>query len=322
MDTEMLSIVLDDNRTYQEASKDAYLEKLNEVFEKFKAKGDTMLIPSSGFCGSDECTNQGCKGYSFFGNKSNNYTSLVIEEENGVVTDIYQCFFMISENPLWETSHQISYSISTNDKADFVPDFNYLVLVQKCEAALNELKEQYDNKLAKDDGFNWLLKNKSLYNDIQSMILYGGVIGKLRCTYRNLERLLSFVEKEATALEATLEYQNVYDKIGSKNLEWLAKYEDFGLELECFLYDTTFDSASDINGILITLRDNNEVSLQRMDFSEICDFLMIFSPQYWDIMNQISSKLEQEKSDSLSNSNEYYQPGISLKEYLIKYRSV
>lgn len=64
----MLSILLVDNRTYQEATKSVLITKLEEVFGQFKSKDDTELIPSPGYLGSEECTNQGCKRYLFFRN--------------------------------------------------------------------------------------------------------------------------------------------------------------------------------------------------------------------------------------------------------------
>ena len=38
MDAEILSMVLDDNRTYQEATKSVLLSKLDDVFREFKYK--------------------------------------------------------------------------------------------------------------------------------------------------------------------------------------------------------------------------------------------------------------------------------------------
>ena len=89
MDTEMLSLVLDEIRIYQEVNKDVFISKLEDVFNQFKAKGDTELIPSPGKCGSEDCTNQGCKGYSFFGNVSKEYISFIIDENDGAVANIY-----------------------------------------------------------------------------------------------------------------------------------------------------------------------------------------------------------------------------------------
>jgi len=46
--------------------------------------------------------------------------------------------------------------------ADFVADENYLNLVQQCETALTEIKENYSNALTKEDCFYWLSGYKTL----------------------------------------------------------------------------------------------------------------------------------------------------------------
>lgn len=48
MDVEMLSIILDDNRTYQDATKVDFLNKVENLFKKFKNSGDTFLTPHLG----------------------------------------------------------------------------------------------------------------------------------------------------------------------------------------------------------------------------------------------------------------------------------
>ncbi|MGL6269330.1 MAG: hypothetical protein ACRC2O_15460, partial [Chitinophagaceae bacterium] len=70
MDIRMLDILLDDTKTYQNASKDIFLEKLALAFKKFKNINDTFLTSYKGICGSKVCPNKGCKGFSFVGNIS------------------------------------------------------------------------------------------------------------------------------------------------------------------------------------------------------------------------------------------------------------
>ncbi len=84
MDIAMLEIILDDSRTYQDATKETFLQKLHEVFIKFKSNNDESLIPYSGKCVSGEC-NKGCKGYSFVGNNSSNHTDFIFEETEQIL---------------------------------------------------------------------------------------------------------------------------------------------------------------------------------------------------------------------------------------------
>jgi hypothetical protein len=54
MDIEMLELLLNDNQTYQDARKDAFLEKLKHAFDTFKSTNDTSLIALKGTCVSDK----------------------------------------------------------------------------------------------------------------------------------------------------------------------------------------------------------------------------------------------------------------------------
>ena len=50
-----------------------------------------------GVCNSKTC-NFNCKGFSFVGNKSEDYLDLIIDTQDGVVLDIYECFSFKCEN--------------------------------------------------------------------------------------------------------------------------------------------------------------------------------------------------------------------------------
>jgi hypothetical protein len=50
MDAWRIDDLLDDNKTYQEATKDAFIEKLEAVFLQFKKCGDTFLEIHEGTC--------------------------------------------------------------------------------------------------------------------------------------------------------------------------------------------------------------------------------------------------------------------------------
>jgi hypothetical protein len=95
MDMEMIEAFLDSNKTYQDMNKDKFLAKLGLVFEKFKNSGDSYLISYSGKC-------NGCfldkTGFTYIGNYSFNYISIIIDIENGSITDMFECSNFINKN--------------------------------------------------------------------------------------------------------------------------------------------------------------------------------------------------------------------------------
>lgn len=313
MDTEILSMVLDDNRTYEEATKSVFIGKLEDVFREFKLKGDTELIPSPGHCDFEECTNYGCKGYSFFGNVTNEYLSLILEETGAVVTDIYHCLFMIPNEGYWEIPNQITYTIHTDDKANFVPSIDYTINQQKCENALIDLKESYNNKLEKEDCFYWLSKYKQLSETISKYDGYGGFINKFQTVYNEIEHVTNcIIKEEEEASLAVKEFALLKQDDENEMLNWLVKYEQFGLDLEYFRIDTIFNFLEKIEEGYLPLKKNKEVHLLINDYQNICDFLKTFSSNYWHYVEVYAKNVKE-----TVETEDFYEPArLYLKEYL------
>jgi hypothetical protein len=88
MDIDMIEAFLDSNKTYQDMEKAKFLSKLERVFNIFKESGDTNLIAYQGRC-------NGCykdkMGYTFIGNYSFNYISIIVDSEKGTINDMFEC---------------------------------------------------------------------------------------------------------------------------------------------------------------------------------------------------------------------------------------
>ena len=90
LDIDMVDAFLDNKKTYQDFEKSKFIKKFGIAFDEFINSGDTFLNKYSGFCNAEIC-NYKCKGFSFIGNSSKNYFDLIIDIEDGVVQDIYEC---------------------------------------------------------------------------------------------------------------------------------------------------------------------------------------------------------------------------------------
>jgi hypothetical protein len=88
MDIEMIEAFLDSNKTYQDMEKAKFLSKLERVFNIFKESGDTNLIACQGRC--NNCYKDKL-GYTFVGNYSFNYISIIVDSENGTINDMFEC---------------------------------------------------------------------------------------------------------------------------------------------------------------------------------------------------------------------------------------
>jgi hypothetical protein len=90
LDIDMIDTLLDGKYTYQDFSKNIFIQKLGIAFDEFIHAGDFDLEVSNGFCSQFICNNQ-CSGFRFSSKKSGLYFDLIIDIENGVIKDIYEC---------------------------------------------------------------------------------------------------------------------------------------------------------------------------------------------------------------------------------------
>lgn len=95
MDIEMIEAFLDAKKTYQDMQKDRFLSKLERVFQIFKESGDSALIPYQGRC--NNCFKDKI-GFTFVGNYSFNYISIIVDSENGTINDMFECGDFINKD--------------------------------------------------------------------------------------------------------------------------------------------------------------------------------------------------------------------------------
>lgn len=95
MDIEMIEAFLDAKKTYQDMQKDKFLSKLERVFQIFKDSGDSVLIHYKGRCNS--CYKDKL-GFTFVGNYSFNYISIIVDSEKGNINDMFECSDFINKD--------------------------------------------------------------------------------------------------------------------------------------------------------------------------------------------------------------------------------
>ena len=95
MDIEMIEAFLDAKKTYQDMQKDKFLSKLERVFQIFNESGDSSLIPYQGRCNS--CYKDKL-GFTFVGNYSFNYISIIVDSEKGTINDMFECSDFINKD--------------------------------------------------------------------------------------------------------------------------------------------------------------------------------------------------------------------------------
>ena len=234
MDLEMLELLLDENRTYQDASKEIFLEKVGIAFEEFKSNGDTYLTPAKGKCDSTSCNNDGCSGFAFIGNNSNKRLPLIFEDHDNDYADIYSCStFKTSEDS--DAVYDIFLHISKDEKATFKPSINYLLRANECENALMELEKYKGQVIGKEVYANWYTKHTELFKSLPGLFSNYNAFSKFNLLWFDLEDIIKTLLYDSKARKALQDYESLSHDNENELLNWLLKYEEMGQHIALFL---------------------------------------------------------------------------------------
>ena len=162
LDFEALEVLLDDNRSYMDVSKDLFLSTLKQKIDEYEnLKSYESVV--EGIC--NHC-NKGCKAYKF---KAKNLPSLPLyfEEKDGKVIDIYLCNALKEDKPD-EHDWDIYFSFYEEEKVDFKPSLEHLIILQRVEKAVQEFNNLEELGLVPiEESVHWYNKCKILAKELE-----------------------------------------------------------------------------------------------------------------------------------------------------------
>lgn len=237
MDLNGLKKILTEFDTFFQTSRRIFFIKLEEVFNKFKDKGETYLYIFPGI-GIDE---KGKKqpAYQFIGNNFRNYFEVIII---GWVNDSLR--IEVCKEIEVKLGDHSTFSIDEYKK---LPDFQYIELLeefQKGDLAFQELKELQKGVNHLSVYLDWITKHTPLFekhldfegdNNSKYYHFFKSFLKLRKLKYLNLD-LFTFVAERG--------YREFKETDTSKNLEiltWLARYEEVSIWFISY-YDTTVES--------------------------------------------------------------------------------
>ncbi len=295
MDSEMLSMVLSDERTYQEATKTVFLEKLEELFVEFRENGETQLTTYNGTCGSEDCTNRGCTGYSFVGEASKESIDLIFDESEDIVKDIYNCNFMLSEYGDRDKCHSKSLHVAPDEEATFNPTPDYLYKIQLCQKAINEISSTDITYLTKDDYIYWLEKYKGLKDSLKDIHIVFNKTGVFSDIYFSFSEMVEFLEYEADAYNGNEEFKLIDISNETLIIQFLLKYEDCIRSLGSLIY-SYFPSKEEPYQGFVEFKKKHKIYISVSDFETVLRFINKFNPIYWDAVEKYITENSIERS--------------------------
>lgn len=312
MNLSMLEVLLDEDKTYQEATKDVFLDKIKESFSTLKDRGDTNLQAYKGFCNSTECPNRGCKGYSFVGNNSKNHIDLIFDEVNDDVNDIYNCSALEIYDKSVQRESFINITIMHDEEADFEPGVDYLIKSQKCNSAYEELYQYQDIIINKEIFLPWLEKYHALYKSFDLPPIFDTQFKKFHWLYYLMNDLKEFLESDEAAKKAVAEFESLERDNETQLLSWLVKFEKTGHDLTLFMFeDMDYENPEAKPYFLV-----HDFKISTSDFKYLAKFKYLFDEYYWTMLEKYSTFTEEEKNQYISQNSEMADYISSLSYHL------
>lgn len=300
MDIEILRHYLKKEYTYEEATKDVFLEKMEAIFEKHRGAGDAKLLYYPGACTSETCPNCGNRGYRFVGNQTRNYLDLLFETEGDNITDIYSCSQFSSDEELQNLGSKSIIDVGRDEKAGFIKTPSYWAKVYAAQDAYKEIITTPPRVLSKEDILYWLNKHAELndrlgvFNPFRSKMKWSDFHG----LYSDLKDIKKAIfDNEDKIIQANKERENVESE--EQLVEWALKYED--------VYH-----AGTLNLQISFEKIGEEYGFSQFDeyffigdvFAETQTFFVLFTREYYDLLNKYSV-FTSEEDDEINKKEDW-----------------
>lgn len=255
MNLSLLDVLLDDNKIYNETTKQIFLEKIEKIFKVFKRYNNTELITHIGFCSG---TNQGCKtgvincsGYTFRGNNSKLYISFAFIYDDIDIVDLRPCCSMQNIDFEADDTFKLSYRIFEDEKVNFLPNDNYNNQTTYWLSVLEDLHdfktqimdfnfcnfwlEKYRIPLYSYDlyyyDFKLFYKLISIYNSLDSLYKALSFVDILQVACAEFENIIDVNSIINEELE-NIKIDNIYDLIKWNDKYYKLSYNKLGFDIK------------------------------------------------------------------------------------------
>lgn len=299
MNTEMLSLLLDDNRSYMDVPKEIFIEKLKETFESLENQNINKFSKVlKGRCGGD--CNNGCGGYSFL-TSDNQSLDLIFEEENNDIKDLYTCTTFVNEEVI-EDKNEIYIYIYDDEKTNYVPSERELALQNQIKTIYAEFNQFKNNVTDIYDFCDWNLTVNKLFDEIDPFERLNlkfiqplsTLVGK-NSWFHNLISLYPFATK---AME---EFYKLKSSNEIELIKWVLKYEEN--ELSYGNYEKVKDWEQN-NLILHSL--DKRIVLDCTGYEHSLKFSVTHSKYYWELHEKYQITHEQFVNEQAKNNKLKY----------------
>ena len=283
MDTKKLSLFLDENTNYDKSSNKIFIDKLLNLCSYHNFFGDTKLMYLPGSNGIDEFVNEHCNRFTFVNNDSTRHITVIFEENEVRVTGAYESWNSKGYS-LDSTYFKRFYLTKQSDQINaFDFSIDYLLKVEKCNAAINEISSEETNYLHKADYVDWIIKYEHLKDEQYGFLFYPFLqLENFNYLFFILSQYKFYVELNDDCIKANQEY--IVTDISNEDelLKWLIKFEKLGNSLDA-IKETPLnieDNEEEFETGFVTVHDKMNIKIAVADFKNVLEFFDNFFTPY------------------------------------------
>lgn len=243
MDIAAIRPMLNKEKIYNDLSLDDFIDQLHHIFLYFIEEcGDTRLIAEEGCCKGYRCDNFEKKGFTFRGNNSKKYFSLIIDMNGDEIDEISYCNFFKPDFLQELLTLNVHNLIPKHERYSVINDPDYLILKQASDQALKTLTKTDIHHVTPEEISEWIMLNKHLILSCAPYFKDFELFSEFLLVYSKLEslndRLLVFKEKAVSfnriislKLESDIGVQSdFYNNLGKYFVDTFEELEFFNWE--------------------------------------------------------------------------------------------
>lgn len=223
MDISLLEVVLEDDRSYMDVSKETFIARLSKEFDHLRKdglKGFSKTV--EGTCGN---CNKGCGGISFV-TQDYQYMDVLFEGTEENVTDIYTCTEFITNEKV-EKKHEIFFSFKEEEKVDYVDLPDIAAHRAKVKRVSEDFKQFRNNITDIKTIAHWYMGHKKVEEDLPFLgwidYRFIGDFIEWFCDFRCLADMVNNKKEFQSRLE---ELRVAESKKEREVIKWLLKYDN------------------------------------------------------------------------------------------------
>jgi len=289
MDIETLRLYLKDEYSYEDTTKEIFLNEIERLFKRRKNAGDTKLLIYEGTCNDDNCIKR-C--YRFIGNRSRNYIDLIFITKKNDIINIFSCEKFKPDDPLKNLKYKYEIEIHEDEKVTFIKTPEYLAKLNAATTAWDEIITSPPRLINFDELTHWVSKHSVTDTLIGS---YNSFKPAMKWTpfsliYSELREMRDYL---AQNIDGIITANSLINNINTEPdlIEWLLTYEDIGQEAPFYL-----KHAFNKEGDHYWWNYKNPIHFKDTIFSQALDFLDYYQKHYEKIFEKYSTYTDEEIS--------------------------